>query len=204
MHLCDTCRKTRDWENDLVVKAKIERNLQQTDENRRARCGRCRAAIKNPLFQFCAKCASGERICQHCSRPTESPEEIAARLAAQEERDRMIDLFTLSVKTYGLSTSRMLFEGLRSELGDAMVNALVTLDFQDIDYGREQRPIWKLALGQNVYLVRWCETCVLLPKRAPAIVKASACGHWTTARSPAFCPVCAAERGACEGCGAAD
>lgn len=202
MHLCEPCLGSRDWENDPVVRTKIAVNLGQTDENRKARCATCRTLIRNPMFQICGRCAEKARLCQRCSKPTESPEEIATREASEVWREWLIDLFTQAVKTYGLSTSRTLFhEEMRGEIGDDAVEFLISLDHREMDYGRESRPIWKLVFGPNVYRFRFCDACSAIPKRAPGIVKAEHCGHRTTARSPALCPVCAAEKSACEGCG---
>ena len=205
MHLCGPCEASRDWVNDPVVQTKIAMNAQQTDENRKARCATCRTLIRNPMFQICARCAEKARLCQRCSKPTESPEEIVAREASEARKDELIDLFTVAVKTYGLSASRTLFhEGMRGEIGDEAVEMLLLLDHREMDNGRERRPLWTKVLGPNVYRHRWCPECAMIPKRAPQIVKAAFCAHFTTGRSPALCPVCAAEKRACEGCGVSD
>ena len=202
MHLCEPCRASRDWEDDPVVKTKIALNLQQRDENRRARCGTCRTFIRNPLFQICARCADAAKLCQNCSKSTESPEALAAREASEVWREWLIDLFTQAVKTYGITASRDLFREQGPEvIGKDAAEFVLRLDHRDIDYGRENRPIMRLVFGPNVYRHRFCASCSAIPKRAPAIVKADLCGHWTTSRSPAYCPVCAAGAGACESCG---
>lgn len=201
MHLCEPCRSLRDWDNDPAVKAKVDRNLQQTDEHRKARCGSCRVLIRNPLFQHCARCAEKAEICQHCSKSMLTPEERETREAEASVRDDLIDLYTHVVKTYGISAARELIYGMRGTFSDLQVQMLILLDFRDIDYGRERRPIWTKALGTNVYRARFCDGCLHLPTGAPAIVKASQCGHFTTARSSAYCPVCAADQDACEACG---
>lgn len=202
MHLCGTCEAERDWVHDPVVRTKVELNLQQTDPNRKAQCATCRCLIRNPMFQICAKCAEKARLCQRCSKSTESPEELAVREASEIWREWLIDLFTHAVKTYGLPTARTLFhETMRDAIGNDAVEFVMCLDLRDIDYGRENRPLWKLVLGPNVYRFRWCGACGATPRRAPELLKAAQCGHWTTGRSPALCPVCAAQKDACEGCG---
>lgn len=203
MHLCEPCLSSRDWEADPVVQAKIAQNLQQTDENRKARCADCRTYIRNPLFRICAKCAHGADLCQFCTKSTISVEARAEREAAAERREELVDFFTLLMKTYGLTKSRELVAEARAIFGDAAVETMLLLGQSEMDNGRERRPIWTKALGPNVFRFRWCPECSATPRRAPAIVKAAFCDHYTTARSPANCPVCAADKQVCEGCGIA-
>jgi len=202
MHLCGPCQESRDWVNDPVVRAKIELNAQQADPNRKAVCGTCRTLIRNPLFQICARCAAKAHLCQNCSKSTETPEAKAAREASEVWREWLLDLFTQAVKTYGITATRELFRTQgREVLGNDAAEWVVRLDHGDIDYGREQSPIMRLVFGPNVYRHRFCATCAAIPKRAPSLVKADLCGHWTTARFPAYCPLCAAKSNACESCG---
>jgi hypothetical protein len=202
MKLCDACLALRDWASDPAVQAKIDRNLQERDENRRARCGTCRSFIRNPLFALCAKCADKAELCQHCSASLITPEARAIMAAAAERREALIDFYTEAVKLYGMTTARRLFHEMRATFGDVAVDMLILLDFRDLDYGRERRPIWTKVLGTNVFRHRHCQDCAHLPASAPRLIKASGCGHWTTARSGAWCPTCAADLDACEGCGA--
>ena len=201
MRLCEPCAGSRDWVGAAPtakeVKLRAEGMICQG-------CGRF--ATGHPLFRICERCSEKEGRCQHCVKFLTA--EAEAEAARDEEREALIDFFTQCVKTYGISAARGLFEARRDELGPA-ADEVARLDHRDLDgtAGRDRdrerlrRPIWKLVLGPDVYRFRWCAECSMIPRRAPEILKAAHCGHWTTGRSPANCPVCAAQKDVCEGCG---
>ncbi|HTK59750.1 MAG TPA: hypothetical protein VL283_00950 [Candidatus Baltobacteraceae bacterium] len=202
MRLCEPCAGSRDWVGAAPtakeVKLRAEGMICQG-------CGRF--ATGHPLFRICERCSEKEGRCQHCMKFL-TPE-AEAEAAKDEAREALIDFFTHCVKTYGIGNARGLFEAKRDELGPA-ADEVARLDHRDLDgtgqrdrdRERLRRPIWKLVLGPDVYRFRWCADCSMIPRRAPEILKAAQCGHWTTGRSPSHCPVCAAQKNVCEGCGA--
>ena len=203
MRLCGPCVSSRDW----VGAAPTAKEVLLREQGMICQgCGRYKTG--HPLFRLCEHCSGkeGRERCQHCLAYL-SPE-AQARAARDEAREDLIDLFTQCVKGYGIGTARALFEARRDELGPA-AEEVARLDHRDIDGtgGRERdrerlkRPIWTKVLGPNIFRFRFCADCSAMPKRAPAIIRAEHCGHWTTARSPAWCPTCAADKNACECCG---
>ncbi len=207
MHLCEPCASSRDWVNDPVVKTKIALNLQQTDENRMARCATCRTRIRNPLFQLCAKCAEKACLCQACSGATApSPQHVV-----DEAFETLFDAFVTLVKTYGADPARkLLAEAELSPEEAPHVATLVALDVGQIDapkptyryHYRLQRPIWTKVWGQLSFTSRppRCENCPP-PPRAPAMAsRAANCGHWTAGHGAKWCLPCAVEHRECSVC----
>jgi|GEM_PF-2949115 len=207
MHLCEPCRASRDWVADPVVKTKIALNLQQTDENRKARCATCRNLIRNPMFQLCARCAEKSGLCQACSTATRAtPEQVA-----DEAFETLFDAFVTLVKTYGASTARKLLSEAELSPEEAPHAAtLVALDVGQVDaaqphyryHYRLRRPIWTKVWGQLGFDARppRCEECAPPPRGAPAMTRAANCGHWTAGHGAAWCLPCAVEHRACSVC----
>ena len=68
---------------------------------KRARCGDCRAPLREARFRFCASCATRERLCQHCCRTTLTTEEQEAAAFYR----RWFDSYRKVVKTYGIRSA---------------------------------------------------------------------------------------------------
>lgn len=208
--LCAPCLAKRDWATDPVVRTQGVINREKcrsSDESRRSmthRCAQpgCDCAI-NPFLKLCRGCAEAIGRCQHCQAYLTAAEE--AKAAADEGRLRLLDLFIVARKLYGRAATLDLFDRHRAELGSDDVQAVLLMDHDAVenDPAWKRRPIWTKVLGMNVFRLRYCPDCASAPRRAPALAKALLCDHFTTARSPACCPTCAAERNVCEGCGAA-
>lgn len=199
--LCTACLALCDWAEDPVVRSKGRHNRERAEQSHpmthRCVTVNCETVI-NPLMKLCQACAGRVGLCQRCQKYLSAEEELAN--APNPEREAMIDFFTVVVKTYGYAKAHWLFTELHAEELGEHANAAAAMRLDQLDQ-RLRRPIWTKVLGTNAYALRFCATCSGVPRAAPAILKASGCGHFTTGRSPAFCPVCAAERNLCEGCG---
>jgi hypothetical protein len=207
MHLCEPCAASRDWAADPVVRTKIALNLQQTDENRKARCVDCSVLIRNPMFRCCAKCAAKAGLCQFCSGPTGATEALQDAL----DFETLFDAYVTLVKTYGVRTARCLLSAAALEPHEAPhVATLVELDVGLVDshqphqryHYRLKRPIWTNVWGQLGFDCRppRCGDCAPPPRNDPAMVRAEKCGHWTAGRRAAWCLPCAVARRACSVC----
>ena len=204
MHLCKPCEDLRDWATDPVVRTKIELNA-QAHENLKARCGTCREYIRNPLFRTCSRCATRERICQHCGKTTLTAEEQARKAAAEAVDlafERVVDDYTIVVKAAGIgSPAAAAFRALQDP---ETAEKLGWLYVSHLDARVAGRPLMAKLFGPRRIpdIVRLhCDRCV--DERRPRVfAKAQNCGHFILGEHQAWCLHCALEQERCSTCGA--
>lgn len=216
--LCAACLGLRDWAEDPVVRAKGRQNREchdSEDERVRAKTHRCVGRVGqrrcmqaiNPLMRLCRACADRDRHCQHCQKPL-STVAAAAPIVLDEPYERLLDLVTLMMKTYGLSVARELVAANAELLGAELAARFIAIDdahptlTMTLLDERTKRPIWTKVLGQNVKRPTRCEGCPSPKRMAPALVRAVQCKHVTVGHIAEWCPVCATEMNVCEICGA--
>lgn len=204
VHLCTKHQEEWDETPESTILA-LTRTITAKTNDKRQRCinSDCRALINYPRFHLCVYCAEKNRQCQQCSASTLTEEEkrIEQRKAEREEaHQRAIDLYTLAVKTYGISSARTLLMQ-ESKWGAELLNSVLCLGHRELDYGREMRPIWRLVLGADVYRNRFCSQCPPVPRQTPSLTRGDLCQHLTVGQFATYCPLCAADAHACERCG---
>ncbi len=215
MHLCESCRTERDWENDASLLYMIKANLARTaDDPAKARCKECTRPgtgeptfIRNPIFQICKRCAERLRECQHCRSSTRLPIDQAA----EEAFETLFDAYVTLVKTFGAPAARTLLKEASLSPEEAChAPTLIALDVGLVDsaqpsqryHYRLQRPIWKKVWGTLTFSARppRCADCPPPARRAPSMVRASSCGHWAAGMQAVWCLLCAVEQRVCSTC----
>ncbi len=214
--LCATCLGMRDWAEDPVVRAKGRQNAEyfrSEDPTAKAKthhCGgqvgrhRCRQAI-NPFMKICKGCATRDGHCQHCMKPLGATDEVGAPLP-DLSLERLIDLFTVLVKTYGYQAASDLLFAKREEIGgpitEALAYSLDAIDERIKAVKAGERSVIRMLFGQAQRgdVAPRCLQCPK-PHRPPAMCRAERCSHWTHGLAMAWCLFCAVEMSECATCG---
>ena len=195
-HLCE--KHQREWEetDEAVIQSRI-RTHQARPAHQRQQCGTCRAVLLYPLFLICRVHAEQERLCQQCYASTLTAGEIAeaeANAAAQEELDRILDDYTLIIKSYGRRS--WIADKFRALHADRDLH-LILPSALDI---RTDRPIWKEVLGPDIYQKVFCDRCAE-ERITHGFRKAAECGHTAIGRAYVLCHLCAVRAKRCAACG---
>jgi hypothetical protein len=206
MHLC---QQHIDEEADphRPARARTQAAVRAKQPQAAPRCATCRGFLPDPRLMLCESCAREGGLCQLCSASTRTPEEIAL-LETQEGFEKVLDLATLLMKTYGIGAMRELIASNREAIGTEMADRVLAFDAQrpldTMSYldKRIDRPIWTKVLGANVFRLRRCADCAPPPRSPRRLVAATQCLHLTPGLSAVWCPLCASDRNVCESCGA--
>jgi len=205
MHLCNDCQKI-DWDARIRVDQEHAKNGGKV----RANCPHCthvggaRVRLPHSAHAMCDVCAKKRNECQACGAST-------TEQASSEAFETLFDAYVTLVKTYGATTARKLLSGADLSKEEAEhVATLVALDVSEVDssqphqkyHERLRRPIWTKVWGQLGFNGRppRCEGCPPPPRNAPAMVRATHCGHWTAGHQAAWCLPCAVEHHQCSVC----